>query len=308
MQQMNLARFDLNLLVVFDALMQERSVTKVGTRIGLSQPAVSHALNKLRYALKDELFERGNGGMRPTPRAMALAAPVRQTLNQLQAALAPAVFDPATATNAFNLAVYNYASTMVMAPLAERLRRLAPGVSLHVHTTDALDFYGQIEAGGLDLVIGPIRDVPEGFQTRELLVDTYCGLARADHPLFSAPMTIESFKSLPSIGIGPRKPGSSAIDEALAQHGIDMHATMTVPHLFAASAVLRHTDLITLVLRRIATRHADVYSGLEGLKPFDLPVELAPVPCLLVWHRYMAEQPAQVWLRRQIAECFAEVM
>lgn len=308
MQQMNLARFDLNLLVVFDALMQERSVTKVGARIGLSQPAVSHALNKLRHALKDDLFERGNGGMRPTPRAMALAAPVRQTLTQLQAALAPAVFDPATATNAFNLAVCSYASTLVVAPLAERVRRLAPGVSLHVQTCDERDFYGPLETGGLDLVIGPVGDVPEGFQSRELLVDSYCGLARADHPLFAAPMTIERFKTLPSIGIGPRRPGASAIDEALAHHGIDMHAAMTVPHLFAASAVLRHTDLIALVLRRIAIRHADACSGLEGLKPFDLPVDLAPVRCLLVWHRYMAELPAQVWLRRQIAECFAEVM
>lgn len=308
MQQMNLARFDLNLLVVFDALMQERSVTKVGARIGLSQPAVSHALNKLRYALKDELFERSNGGMQPTPRALALATPVRQTLNQLQAALAPAVFDPATAFRAFNITVYNYASTMIMAPLAERVRRFAPGVSLHIHTTDELDFYRPLETGALDLAIGPIRGIPDGFNTSELVVDTYCGLARADHPLFSAPLTLDAFRSLSTIGIGPRKPGSSAVDDALAQHGVEMHAIMTVPHLFAASAVLRRTDLVTLVLRRITTRHAATYSGLEGLRPFDLPVDVAPVPCLMVWHRYMTDQPAQVWLRRQIAECFAEAM
>lgn len=305
---MNLSRFDLNLLVVFDALMQERSVTKVGARIGLSQPAVSHALNKLRYALKDELFERGNGGMRPTPRALALASPVRQTLNQLQAALAPAVFDPATACNAFNVAVYNYASTVVMAPLAERLRRMAPGVSLHVHTTDELDFYGPLETGELDLVIGPLRDVPEGFVTSELVVDSYCGLARKGHPLFDAPITVEALKALPTVGIGPRKPGDSAIDESLSRQGIVLQTTMTVPHLFAASEVLRNTDLVTCVLKRIVTRHAAVYSGLDGLRTFDLPVELAPISCLMVWHRYMNEQPAQVWLRKQIAECFAEVM
>lgn len=308
LRTMNLSRFDLNLLVVFDALMQERSVTKAGLRVGLSQPAVSHALNKLRHLLQDDLFERGNGGMHPTPRAIALATPVRQTLAQLQAALAPAVFDPATAHRAFNLAVYNYASTMVMAPLAERLRRLAPGVSLHVHTTDELDFYGQLERGEIDLAIGPMRDIPQGFVSTGLMVDTYCGLARADHPLFDAPMTVEAFKALSTIGIGPRKPGSSAIDEALSHHGIAMRATMTVPHLFAASTILRDTDLISLVLRRIATRHAAAYSGLEGLMPFDLPVEIEPVACLMLWHRYTTDQPAQVWLRKQIAECFVEVM
>lgn len=305
---MNLSRFDLNLLVVFDALVQERSVTKVGARIGLSQPAVSHALNKLRHLLKDELFERGEGGMRPTPRALALAGPVRQTLNQLQAALAPQVFDPGTATDAFNVAIYNYASTVIMAPLAKRLYSTAPNVSLHMHATDDLDFFDQLETGALDLVIGPVRDIPSGFVTEELVVDTYCGLARDNHPLFNAPITAEVLQALPCVGIGPRRHATSAIGEALARKGIGLHTTMTVQHLFAASEVLRHTDLVTFVMRRVTTRHAAIYSYLDDLRPFELPIALDPVPCQMIWHRYLTAQPAHAWLRRQLAECFSEVM
>jgi DNA-binding transcriptional LysR family regulator len=305
---MNLSRFDLNLLVVFDALVQERSVTKVGARIGLSQPAVSHALNKLRHLLKDELFERGEGGMRPTPRALALAGPVRQTLNQLQAALAPQVFDPASATDAFNVAIYNYASTVIMAPLAKRLRSQAPSVSLHMHTTDAIDFFDALETGALDLVIGPVRDIPAGFVTEELVVDTYCGLARDNHPLFNAPMTVDALRRLPCVGIGPRRQATSAVGEALARKGVELHTVMTVQHLFAASEVLRQTDLVSFVLRRVTTRHAAIYSGLDGLRPFELPVVLDPVPCQMIWHRYLTAQPAHGWLRKQIAECFTEAM
>ncbi|PLP59067.1 LysR family transcriptional regulator [Mesorhizobium loti] len=305
---MNLSRFDLNLLVVFDALIQERSVTKVGARIGLSQPAVSHALNKLRHLLKDELFERGDGGMRPTPRALALAGPVRQMLSQLQSALVPQVFEPATATDAFNVAIYNYASTMIMAPLAQRLRSAAPSVTLHMHTNDDLGFFDQLETGALDLVIGPVRELPPGFLTEELLVDTYCGLAREDHPLFDAPLTPQVLRSLPCVGIGPRRAAASAVGEALGRKGVELQTVMTVQHLFAASAVLRHTDLVTFVLRRVATRHADIYSGLEGLRPFELPFALEPVPCLMIWHRYLTNQPAHAWLRHQIAECFSETV
>ncbi|HWU63968.1 MAG TPA: LysR family transcriptional regulator [Ensifer sp.] len=308
MRAINLSRFDLNLLVVFDALMKERSVTKVGARIGLSQPAVSHALNKLRHLLKDELFERGEGGMRPTPRALSLAGPVRQMLSQLQAALAPQVFDAMTATDVFNVAVYNYASTVIVAPLAKRLREHAPNVSLHIHSTEELDILEKLETGAIDLVIGPVGNVPSGFVAEELLVDHYCGLARDGHPLFASPLTLEKLSHLPLVGIGVHHPATSALGGLLAERGVEMHTAMTVQHLFAASAVMRDTDLVTFVLRRVAEMHASVYSGLEGLRAFDLPVSLEPIPCLMVWHRFMTNQAAHYWLRDQIAECFRETM
>src|SRR5882672_7488131 len=113
MSAMNWGAFDLNLLIVFDAVMQERSVTRAGSRVGLSQPAMSHALNRLRHMLKDELFVRSPDGMVPTPRAEMLAQPVRDALNEMQLALEPAVFDPASSDRRFRLAVNNYAAVVL---------------------------------------------------------------------------------------------------------------------------------------------------------------------------------------------------
>src|SRR5712692_5190724 len=125
-----LGAIDLNLLVVFDAIMRERSVTRAGNRLGLSQPAMSHALARLRQMLKDELFVRSPKGMIPTPRAEQLALPVRQALDGLQHSLEPTQFDPSKATRTFRVAVDNYAAVVLVGPLAARVIRTAPGVTI----------------------------------------------------------------------------------------------------------------------------------------------------------------------------------
>ena len=121
---------DLNLLVVFDAIMRERSVTRAGQRLGLSQPAMSHALTRLRHMLKDELFVRSPNGMVPTPRAEQLATPIRIALDGLQQSLEPVQFEPAKATTTFRIAVDNYAAIVLVAPIAAHVARIAPGVTL----------------------------------------------------------------------------------------------------------------------------------------------------------------------------------
>src|SRR5438132_1941637 len=126
---MNWGAFDLNLLIVFDAVMQERSVTRAGSRIGLSQPAMSHALNRLRYMLKDELFVRTPEGMVPTPRAEMLAQPLRNALSEMQLALEPAVFDAAVSDRRFTLALHNYAAVVLAAPMSAAAPAAAPFAS-----------------------------------------------------------------------------------------------------------------------------------------------------------------------------------
>jgi DNA-binding transcriptional LysR family regulator len=122
-----LGAIDLNLLVVFDAIMRDRSVTRAGQRLGLSQPAMSHALTRLRHMLKDELFVRSPNGMMPTPRAEELAAPIRMALDGLQQSLEPVQFDPSKATATFRIAVDNYAAIVLVAPIAAHVARLLPG-------------------------------------------------------------------------------------------------------------------------------------------------------------------------------------
>src|SRR5258706_12579995 len=136
---MNLSAFDLNLLVVFDAVMQERGVTRAGQRIGLSQPAMSHALARLRHMLKDELFIRTPGGMVPTPRAEALAQPLRTALSEMQLALEPAAFDPAASDRGFVVVVNNYTAVVLAAPLVTAASAAAPAIRLDLRPSGTLD-------------------------------------------------------------------------------------------------------------------------------------------------------------------------
>src|SRR5260370_1084328 len=134
-----LGAVDLNLLVVFDAIMRDRSVTRAGQRLGLSQPAMSHALTRLRHMLKDELFVRSPNGMMPTPRAEELATPIRIALDGLQQSLEPVQFEPSKATATFRIAVDNYAAIVLVAPIAAHIARVAPGVTLDFRPSGTLN-------------------------------------------------------------------------------------------------------------------------------------------------------------------------
>src|SRR4051794_509811 len=150
-----LAALDLNLLVVFDAIMRDRSVTRAGQRLGLSQPAMSHALTRLRHMLKDELFVRSPNGMVPTPRADELATPIRIALDGLQQSLEPVQFDAPKATASFPIAVNNYAAIVLVPPIAAHVARIAPGVKLDFPPSGTLDVPDHLNQSELHLVIGP---------------------------------------------------------------------------------------------------------------------------------------------------------
>src|SRR5881628_2973880 len=154
MRHMNWRAFDLNLLVVFDGLMQERSVTRAGRRLGMSQPALSHALNRLRYLLKDQLFIRTPKGMVPTPRAQQLALPLRHALAQMEQALEPETFVAAQANRRFSIAINNYAAIVVAAPLVAAVSAAAPVVQLDLRPSGTLDVFDLLDNGGLDIAIG----------------------------------------------------------------------------------------------------------------------------------------------------------
>src|SRR5258707_3924853 len=175
---MNWGAFDLNLLIVFDAVMQERSVTRAGSRIGLSQPAMSHALNRLRYMLKDQLFVRTPEGMVPTPRAELLAQPLRNALSEMQLALEPVAFDPAASDRRFTVAVNNYAAVVLAPPLVAAVSAGAPAVHLHLRPSGTLDIVDRPDRGDLDLTIGSMDSPGERFATGPLLEDPFVMVMR----------------------------------------------------------------------------------------------------------------------------------
>jgi DNA-binding transcriptional LysR family regulator len=221
----NLRRLDLNLLVVFDAVMAERSVTRGAQRVFLTQSAVSSALGRLRHQLGDELFLRGPGKLRPTPRALEIEEPVRALLAELQQVLAPATFNPATEHRRFTIATNDYFTAVVAPPLARRLARVAPGVDVNIVPTAgrALEMLDAREA---DVVCTSWGQLPERFATATLVQDEYVCVVRKDHPFARKPPTLRQFAQAKHRLVSPRGDAHGFVDERLAEKGLTRRIVM----------------------------------------------------------------------------------
>src|SRR6202166_4835624 len=217
-QAVKLGAIDLNLLVVFDAVMQERNVTRAGQRLGLSQPAMSHALSRLRHMLKDDLFIRTPKGMLPTPRAEQLAVPVRTALDGLQQSLEPTQFDPSRAVRKFRIAVDNYSAVVLVGILAARIGKIAPKVLLEGQPSRTLNILELLDRGELDLAIGPHSEPGERFSYQLLLQDEFVAVLRKNRSATSTrELAIETFGDLPHLEISSARHATDFIDEALAK-------------------------------------------------------------------------------------------
>jgi DNA-binding transcriptional LysR family regulator len=296
MRRMNWGAFDLNLLIVFDAVMQERSVTKAGSQIGLSQPAMSHALSRLRYMLKDELFVRTPDGMVPTPRAESLAGPLRHALSEMQNALEPTAFDPRASDRRFALAVNNYSAIVVVPPLVAAAAAAAPSVQLDLRPSGTLDVLERLDRGDIDLALGPFGSAPERFAASLLLKDTYVIVMRRGHPAGRRKLTPTAFAALSHLEISSSFEDISFIDSWLAEHNQTRRIALRAPILSAAQIIVQ-SDLVVTLTRRVAE---------EFIRNLPLQISPAPYPSpelrtAMLWHRRLERLPAHRWLRDTIA-------
>jgi DNA-binding transcriptional LysR family regulator len=175
--------FDLNLLVVFNVVAQEKNFTRAGQRLGMSQPAVSHALTRLRYALKDELFVRTPEGMQPTPRAERMAGPVRAALRELQVTVEPDEFDASQTSRSYTIAANDYAARAVIPALSRRMAKLAPSTVLEVRPIGALHVLDQLDAGGVELAVTTLTEGGDRFKCVGLLNDEYVAILSSNSDL-----------------------------------------------------------------------------------------------------------------------------
>jgi DNA-binding transcriptional LysR family regulator len=290
----NWRAFDLNLLVVFDAVMQDRSVTRAGRRIGLSQPAMSHALNRLRDLLKDELFVRTPTGMRPTPRAEQLAALLRQTLRELQQVLQPETFVPATADRRFSLAINNYAAVVVAPPLVTAVSTAAPSVQLDLRPSGTLDVIECLDRGDLDLAIGSLDSFGERFACTQLLEDEFVMVMRRRHPAGRGALSAKVLAGLTHLD-PPTGENTDFLDAWLSERGLTRRIALRAPYL-SARAILSRSDLAATLSRRIAQE----FVRTDRLQIHELPVKSPVVRTTMLWHRRLDEHPAHRWLRDRI--------
>ena len=295
---MNLRGIDLNLLVVLNALTEERSVRRAAARIGLSQSATSHALARLRGLLGDELLVRTATGMEPTPRALALAGPIRLALEEMQAALAPDRFDPATARRTFTIVVETYGTIVIVADMADRIRREAPGIDVTVRSGSAAQIIDDIDKGRADIAIGSVRSLPGRFVACRLLADRHVCLMRAGHPLAGGAMTLERFIGTPHLLVSMNDEAEDLVDHALAAAGLARRIAFRLPNGLAAVAALLRSDMIAVVSEGAARMFADIAPLVIAEPPLDLPVTVFR----LVWNRRLHESAGHVWLRRVLVE------
>ncbi len=289
---MNWRAFDLNLLVVFDGLMHERSVTRAGKRLGMSQPALSHALNRLRYLLKDQLFIRTPQGMVPTPRAEQLALPLRQALADMQRALEPEAFVPAQANRRFPIAINNYAAIVLAAPLVAAVATAAPLVQLDLRPSGTLDVFDLLDHGDLDLAIGTFDNVGERFGSAALLEDRFVAVMRRGHPAGRGTLSAAAFGALRHVAISSSGDDTGFIDRSLATRGTKRRIALRLPYL-SAGPVLAKSDMVATLSRRVA--EALVRGAALQLR--ELPFTSPSVRTSLLWHRRFDGYPAHRWLR-----------
>ncbi|WP_246750909.1 LysR family transcriptional regulator [Methylorubrum rhodesianum] len=254
----HLSRLDLNLLVALDALLTERSVTRAAGRIGISQSAMSHALARLRTTFSDELLTRGPDGMRPTPRALALIAPVQAALSQIQEITAPPdAFDPATADITFTLGIPDSTEVLLMPTLIAHLQAVAPGVKLLLHTVDRHRILDDLDTGRVDLGIGVFEQGQTHHKRRILNKESYLCIFNADLVGVTAPISLDDYVRLPHLLTSLVESAHGVVDDALAKIGRKRVIALTSPRFSVMPFVVRQAPVIATMHARLARFFAD---------------------------------------------------
>jgi DNA-binding transcriptional LysR family regulator len=316
----DLAGIDLNLVVAFDALAYERSVTLAAQRVGITQSAMSHALRRLRALLGDPLLVRGQSGMVLTPRAELLAVPVRSSLVTLGRALSgPARFEPASAVRAFRIATPDLFDVLAIPALLERVRVESPSVDLSIVPIDPRRLPALLETGDVDAAVVPrfesfagAQPVPvpvaAGLVRKVLFRDDYTCLIRADHPALrgsggkrkraAKPMSVETYAALSHLAVSPGGDGRGLIDSELAQRGLTRRIALRIPAFYTALEMVRRSDLILTAPSALA-RFIPADGSVAAFPP---PIPVPAHTLNLMWHERFTQDPGHAWLREVTTE------
>ncbi len=293
---MNLRSIDLNLLLVFDAVFQEKNITKAGKKIGLTQSSVSNALTRLRGHLNDELFVRGTDGMRPTQRATELAEPIRHTLFSLQNILDPQKFNPKTEKRVFRIAAVDYFSVIIAPRLASYISQNAPGIDIRI-IASAMSAAELLDNGEADFVVGPLLNLPDRFGSEHLISDSLICMVREGHPLAGKSVTVQEYADAQHLVLSLRGDSHGVIDEELAKLNLSRRVAMTVSSSAVIPAIVEESDLIVTAPKKIIQRYANPKSFVFH-SPIKLPDKLIHLD--LAWHKRLSVHPAHQWFKETL--------
>lgn len=300
---MNFAAFDLNLLKVFDALFRERSATRAGMLVGLSQPAVSNALNRLRHAFNDELFIRRGNDMVPTPRAESMAEHVRNALAQMEAIAGDAKFDPATSERIFTLMGADFFSAYLMPTLSYQLAELAPRCSLRLLDSAIGDVERLLRDNTIDAALERPLDMPDWVSREVMFRAPFVIIAAREQKKIRAAklkpdtkMPLDLFCAIPQAIRSIDGTMSGMVDDALRKAGAARRVVLALPHFQGIALAVARGHVIAAVpveFARLVAKDLDLVS-------FDPPIDVPAPDVRLYWHKRNDRHPAHAWLRAQV--------
>jgi DNA-binding transcriptional LysR family regulator len=296
-------KLDLNLLRTFDALMEDRKVSSAADRVGITQPALSNALSRLRTALGDELFTRSPRGMQPTPYALLLAPVIRESLVNIERALEyRAQFDPRQSTRRFRIAMTDIGEIYFLPRLMKHLEVHAPNVTIATARNSEIDVANELASGDLDLALGWLPKLGTGFFQKRLFEQHHRCLMAASHPLAKGAFTLPRFLQAKHAVVSSAGTGHARVEAIMRQRGIKRLIALELPHFVAVPYIVRDSELIVTVPEKLADAAA---------KPFCLVVRTPPIADLsfqvnMFWHRRVQKDDANKWLRDTLTLLFQE--
>ena len=292
-----LADVDLNLLVALDALLQARSVSGAAARVGLSTPAMSHALGRLRKQLGDPVLVRAGQGMVPTPRAEAMRNGVHELLGRARAVLEPVPsFDPRVADRELRIRASDYVLSTLGAELDLRITQSAPRVRLRFLPNTAQDPV-EIREGTVELAIGVYRDLPPECRIQTLFDERLVCVVRREHPSIRARITLDQYATADHVQIAPRGQPGGYVDVVLARQGRHRRVARAVPFFLSAMQLAAQTDYVLTVPERLARSWAARFD----LRVLEPPLAFEPYAVVQLWHPRHHDDPGHEWLRAQVA-------
>ena len=298
-----LRRLDLTLLLVLEGALRHRKLSTVARELGLTQPAISHALTRLRDILGDPLFVRRANGVQPTPRALALAQPVAQALATLRDALQQGRrFDPGTAARDFRIAALDYAIAMLVPDFLARFSTFAPGCRLAFRSLGYEEGRAALAHGSIDLILG--IPVPSGpFLQRTLLTESFIVLARPGHPIIGRKLDLARYLKCGHLLVSAAGDARGSVDNALAKIGKERRVVAAVPQFLAGFAAVAGSDMITTAPRRLAKRHAAAF----GLRQYEVPFPMPGFEVGTLRHENTAQDAGLNWLEGELAQALSKV-